>query len=420
MVDKLKTYHTKRDDRSVASGRTMEQIAREEAPAPEPASVPETEAPDPGALTRARKNRLAKTPPVQLATLVEKPPEGGDWIHELKFDGYRLVARFSRGRVFLLTRNGKDWTSRFPSIASALKGLQVQQAVIDGEVVAPESDGSTSFRKLQEVLSKTGSKARKAQLIYQVFDLLYLDGHNLEKTPLLERKATLKQLLDASDNLDELIRYSDHVQGQGSEFQAQVCEMGLEGVVSKDINADYRHGRQPTWLKSKCTAQDEFVVAGFSRPSGARQGFGSLLLGAYDGDRLVYVGRVGSGFSARQLTDLHQQLKSLQRKTSPFSGEVSDTTGVRWVTPKIVVDVTFTERTRNVALRHPVFRGLREDKSAMEVQMTTTDQPVRTANPPKAKRLGQRSTPLPEQGAPLQRSGGRWRADHPPGSYPLP
>ncbi len=366
------------DDLSVVSGRTMEEIAREEAPAPEPES-PESdqelpEPVDPGALGNARKIGLTKDPPVQLATLVEEAPQGEDWIHELKFDGYRLIARIAGSKVTLLTRNGKDWTKQFPHIAEALKELPVRQTVIDGEVVAPEADGSTSFRRLQEFLSTTGTRARKGQLVYQVFDLLYLDGHNLEKTPQLERKEALEQLLRSSGGLDELIHYSDHIRGQGQQFHDQVCEMGLEGMVSKNIGASYRDGRQRSWLKTKCTSQDEFVVGGFSRPSGARQGFGSLLLGAFDGDRFIYTGRVGSGFSGRHLTELHHRLTSLQRKTSPFSGEVPETTGVRWVKPEIVVDVEFTERTHSGALRHPVFRGLREDKSAMEVQMTGSEQ----------------------------------------------
>ncbi len=358
---------SKVDDCSAVSGRTMEQIAREETPS----AASEKVLPDPGALTGARKAPLPDRPAVQLATLVDAPPEGENWIHELKFDGYRVVAKISQQQVSLLTRNGKDWSRRFAEIARALKKLQARQAILDGEVVAPQADGSTSFRKLQEALSKNGRKAAKAKLVYQVFDLLHLDDQNLEKVPLLERKSALKQLLNASDELGEVIRYSDHVRGEGIQFHSQVCEMGLEGTVSKEIEASYRPGRQRTWLKSKCTHQDEFVVGGLTPPSGARQGFGALLLGAYDGDKLIYAGRVGAGFSAAQLNHLHRQLKSLQRKTSPFSTETPYTRGIQWVKPEIVVDVEFTERTRSGVLRHPVFRGVREDKLASEVQMRT-------------------------------------------------
>ncbi|MFW5824475.1 MAG: DNA ligase D, partial [Marinobacter sp.] len=275
-------------------------------------------------------------------------------------------------QVTLLTRNGKDWTRRFGEVVKALKALPVDQALIDGEVVVPEPDGSTSFRKLQEWLSSRGSKDRP---VYQVFDLLYLDGYDLQQSPLTERKAALAQMLASAGITGDTIRYSDHMQGQGERFYEQVCEMGLEGIVSKQASATYRNGRHRSWQKTKCTRQDEFVVGGFTRPSGARQGFGSLLLGAFDGDRMVYAGRVGSGFSGRQLSALHRRLKALARKTSPFDGEVPDAAGVQWVTPQIVVDVEFTERTGSGALRHPVFRGLREDKSASEVQMMKQDQP---------------------------------------------
>lgn len=360
------------DDLSVASGRTMAQITREESPAASP--------PDPAGLDSARRGRFPQSVPVQLASLVEQPPEGDDWLHELKFDGYRLLATVEEGRIVLQTRNGKDWTRRFPGIVAALKQLPCRQAVIDGEVVVPAADGSTSFRRLQEHLSAQAGKNR-GKVVYQVFDLLYLDGYNLEKVPLLARKTTLEELLEMIDNGD-VVRYSDHVLGKGPRFFAQVCEMGLEGMISKRIDSPYKGGRQRSWQKAKCTRQDEFVVGGFSRPSGARKGFGSLLLGAYSGDRLVYVGRVGSGFSGRLLTELHRQLQSLSRKTPPFSGDVPDTSGVQWVRPEIVVDVEFTERTGSGALRHPVFRGVREDKSAEEVQVANKEQGVENSQPP--------------------------------------
>lgn len=352
------------DDRSVATDRTMEEIAREAAPASKPASAP----PDAGALSKARPQSLPESAPVQLATLAQEPPRGDDWIHELKFDGYRLLARIDPERIRLFTRNGKDWTHKFKALVEALRELPVEQAWLDGEVVAPEPDGSTSFRKLQEVLSKDSTAAR-GQLVYQVFDLIHLDGHNLERTPLLERKATLEQLLSTMKNPDGLVRYSDHVQGQGPGFHRQVCEMGLEGMVSKRLDAGYRSGRQRSWLKTKCTGQDEFVVGGFSAPSGSRQGFGALLLGAYQGDSLVYVGRVGSGFSARQLANLKRELQSLKREQCPFDSDVPDNKGVQWVEPTLVVDVEYTETTSSGALRHPVFRGVREDKDARDIRL---------------------------------------------------
>lgn len=369
------------DDLSVASGRTMEQIAREDTPGAER----EAESPDPAGLRNARKGGLPESPPVQLATLVEHPPPGEDWLHELKFDGYRITALLDEGRITLLTRNGKDWTRRFPQIAGALKKLPSRQAVIDGEVVVPEPDGSTSFRKLQEYLSRKSGHATGGKTVYQAFDLLHLDGYDLEKVPLLERKGALEKLL-ASTGRGDSIRYSDHMLGDGPRFFSQVCEMGLEGMVSKRIGDGYRNGRQRSWQKIKCIRQDEFVVGGFTRPSGARQGFGSLLLGAWAGESFMYVGRVGSGFSERWLSELHRRLKSLRRKTPPFSGDVPDAAGVQWVTPSLVVDVEFTEKTRSGALRHPVFRGLRDDKSASEVQMTTSERSTRGSRSTAARR----------------------------------
>lgn len=346
-------------DQSVKTGRTMDQIAEEASPE---FSWPEFAA----GITKSRLEQLPRQPAVQLATLRDAPPEGDQWLHELKFDGYRLLARLSNGRVTLLTRNAKDWSRRFPEIRDALKSLPVKNAVIDGEVIVPQPDGSTSFRKLQEYLGR--KKTKQGQVAYQVFDLIFLNDHSLLKTPLLERKNILSKLIRSVDG--KLIRYSDHVQGQGADFFREVCELGLEGMISKQIEAGYSHGRQSSWIKTKCTHQEEFVVGGFTPASGRRQGFGSLLLGTYDRGRLVYSGRVGSGFTSRQITALFQSLKDLETETQPFVERPPEADGARWVRPDMVVDVQFTDKTASGVLRHPVFRGLRDDKSAREVQMS--------------------------------------------------
>lgn len=346
-------------DQSVKTGRTMDQIAEGASPK---FSEPEFAA----AVTHSRPDQLPGQPPVQLATPRDAPPEGDQWLHELKFDGYRLLARLSNGKVTLLTRNTKDWTCRFPEIRDALQALPAKNALIDGEVVVPQPDGSTSFRKLQEYLGR--KKIPRGQIAYQIFDLLFLNDHSLLKTPLLERKNALLKLLRSVDGT--LIRYSDHVQGQGAEFFKEVCELGLEGMVSKQIEAGYRDGRQSSWIKTKCTHQDEFVVGGFTPGSGKRQGFGSLLLGTYDRGRLVYAGRVGSGFSTRQLTALFKSLKNIEIESQPFAERPPEADDARWVRPEMVVDVEFTDKTASGVLRHPVFRGLREDKSAREVKMS--------------------------------------------------
>lgn len=353
---------------SVVTRRTMAQIAREEAPDDGKSK------PEPRELANSRRRNLTDTPSVQLATLVDTPPEGEAWLHELKFDGYRLLAQIDQGEVTLTTRNGKDWTRRFPGLVEALQDLPVASALIDGEVVVPEADGSTSFRKLQEYLSAGKAIKTRSSLVLQAFDLLYLDGYDLRKTPLIKRKEALRQLIPPDPEGTRRIRYSDHIHGQGPAFFRQVCEMGLEGMVSKDSQAAYHPGRHRSWLKTKCVQQDEFVVGGFTRPSGARNGFGSLLLGAWDGDRLIYTGRVGSGFSGQQLANLHKTLSALARKTSPFHDKPPSPAGVYWVTPKVVVEVEFSERTGSGALRHPVFRGVREDKPASEVRMDKSSQ----------------------------------------------
>lgn len=319
-------------------------------------------------LTGSCKGKMPANLPVQLATLVESPPEGDEWLHELKFDGYRLLARLSNGKVTLLTRNGKDWTRRFPTLCEALQDLPVKDAIIDGEIVVPQADGTTSFRKLQDYLGNRKAK-REGQVAYQVFDLLFVSGHSLLKTPVVERKKALSRLLASAD--EAVIRYSDHVQGQGADFFREVCELGLEGMVSKRLDGDYRHGRQSTWVKTKCTRQEEFVIGGFTPASGRRQGFGSLLLGTYDRGRFVYSGRVGSGFGSRQLTMLRDALNGLETETSPFVDLPPEAEEAHWVKPELVVDVAFSEVTAVGLLRHPVFRGLREDKTAKEVQMNT-------------------------------------------------
>lgn len=350
------------DDRSVATGRTLDEIAAGK-PARDYRSLPDAKR-----LEGSRERPLPRQVNPQLATLVDQPPDGDQWIHELKFDGYRLTAIIDHCDVTLLTRNGKDWSRSFPKLRRTLSAMVPGTAVLDGELVAMASDGSTSFRRLQERLSAKGRNSGTDELVYQVFDLIYLEGYDLQQTPLLIRKRTLSELIGNADPTGWQVRYSDHVEGQGPAFYEQVCEMGLEGMIAKRADSTYRPGRVKTWLKVKCTRQDEFVVCGFTRPSGARSGFGSLLLGTYEGEELVYAGRVGSGFSFATLARLHRQLTGRTRKTSPFDGPVPDAGGVQWVTPNIVVDVEFTERTDTGALRHPVFRGVREDKPASEVK----------------------------------------------------
>jgi bifunctional non-homologous end joining protein LigD len=362
------------EERSVVSGRTMKQIAsdRDAVWTSEglQGEVPGAKRPEAGSVAGARKHTLTEEPEPQLATLVDEAPGGDGWLHEIKFDGYRILARIERKRegrdeeVTLISRNGKDWTGRFPEIAALLAGLPGDEALLDGEVVAFEPDGSSSFRRLQEALSAE----RTDRLVYQAFDLLHLDGYDLSRSLQAERKRALERLLaGAGFGASGTVRFTDHLTGKGPAFLERVCGLGLEGIISKRRDAPYRGGRGRAWLKVKCTRHEELLVGGFTEPAGSRSGFGALLLGAYDEEgRLVYTGKVGTGFGERQLRDLHARLRELEVDEPPFD-PAPPGRGVHWVEPQLVAEVEFSEWTRDGALRHPSFRGLREDKDPSEI-----------------------------------------------------
>ncbi|MCE8004266.1 DNA ligase D [Billgrantia ethanolica] len=354
-------------DESVVSGRSMGEIADDR---DDTWGADTPEVPDPGDLDGARKARLPKELKPQLATLAREVPTQGEWIHEIKLDGYRLLARIEKGNVRLITRNGKDWTHRFAGIAQALEPLPVDLALLDGEVVAMGKDGISRFGELQEALSS----GRTSALIYQLFDLPYLAGYDLAGVPLLQRKRTLAALLEAAgmQSGTGTIRYSDHLDAQGEAFHARACQMGLEGIISKRADSPYQQKRSRDWLKVKCVSHEEFVVGGYTEPGGSRSGFGSLLMGAYGKQGLIYAGRIGTGFSHRLLERLSATLQELAVKRSPFHGSVPDSRAVNWVRPELVIEVEFTERTRDGRLRHPAFRGMREDRNPEEIRMTPT------------------------------------------------
>jgi bifunctional non-homologous end joining protein LigD len=301
----------------------------------------------------------------ELATLTGSPPAGREWLHEIKFDGYRILASLDRGRVELTSRNGKDWTARFPEIARAVAELPVRDALLDGEVVALDAAGASSFRRLQEALGA----GRTRGLVYQAFDLLGLDERDLARAPLVERKRSLADLLARLDARATVLRYTDHVDGDGPALFAEACKLGLEGIVSKRAASTYRGGRTGQWLKIKCTQHEELVVGGFTEPAGVRAGFGALLLGAWSEGRLTYVGKVGTGFSARQLGELSVLLGERETATCPFAPPPRSRRDVRWVKPDLVAEVEFSEWTRAGVLRQPSFRGLREDRDAAEIDL---------------------------------------------------
>ncbi|CAM4186207.1 DNA ligase D [Vreelandella rituensis] len=362
------------EDSSVVSGRSMAQIA-EDRDATWASQDGQSNANgnensqasllDPGSLKGAQRAELPVDIRPQLATLVHETPDTDAWIHEVKFDGYRILARIENNQVRLITRNGKDWADRLPRLAELLTQLPVKTALLDGEVVALAKDSISSFRHLQEAMSDK----RTDDLVYQVFDLPYLEGYDLGKVPLIERKHALYQLLQAGGFKDDSqIRYSEHTQSQGPAFYEKACRMGLEGIISKRASSHYQEKRSKDWLKTKCVIQEEFIVGGYTDPQGSRSGFGSLLMGAFDkDDRLEYAGRVGTGFSSLQLESLSATLQKLETSRSPFNASVPDERSVHWVRPELVIDVEFTQRTRDGRLRHPSFRGLREDRNPEEI-----------------------------------------------------
>jgi bifunctional non-homologous end joining protein LigD len=301
--------------------------------------------------------------PPQLATLVDRAPEGDAWLHEIKFDGYRILCRLEGGRVHLLSRNAKDWTARFADIATAAARLPARTALLDGEVAVLRPDGATSFQALQQWL---GDAKISGTLVYMTFDLLHLNGRDLRGSPLESRKAALQTLLAKANAGEGPVRYSAHVAGGGGAFLRRACGLGLEGAVSKRRDAPYSSGRGMTWLKAKCLQRQEVVIGGYTEPEGARVGLGALLVGVRDGATLRYAGKVGTGFSDADLRALVPRLRSLRRRESPFDA-APRFPRVHWVSPELVGEVAFTEWTGDGRMRHPSFQGLREDKPARAV-----------------------------------------------------
>ncbi len=352
---------------SVLSGRTVGEIAGNlpaSARTPTREKVKKKNRSRADKPTRARRSSFPTSIEPQLATVVEKLPVGDQWMHEIKFDGYRLLTHWSDGEVVLRTRNQNDWTDRFPEIAQAISKLRVHQAVLDGEVVALLPNGASSFQALQTALSEK----KTSPLVYYAFDLLYLDGADLRSLALEERKRLLAELVRAQ--ADRRIQYSDHLQGDIPKLITTACRQGLEGIISKQRQAAYSSGRGQTWLKIKCVQNDEFVIGGFTDSTASRRALGALLVGYFDSDgNLIYAGKVGSGFSANSETDVRERLKSREQPKKSFDTAVTDEhkRNTHWVRPELVAQVRYGQWTDGGHLRHPVFQGLREDKPAQQV-----------------------------------------------------
>jgi bifunctional non-homologous end joining protein LigD len=347
-----------------------------------------------------------------LATLSETAPDGANWIHEIKFDGYRLQGRIDNGKVKLLTRRGLDWTKKFPNVCEALAKLPAKTALIDGEVVVEGDDGVSSFSLLQQALKERDAE----RMAFYVFDLMYLDGTDMRPLPLPTRKAALAKLL-ARAPLRGPVRLSESIEGLGSDLLKNACKMGLEGIISKLANAPYHSGRGHDWLKTKCSDRQEFVVSGFVPSTADARAIGALVLGVYDHGELRYAGRTGTGFSHAVARDLYKKLKPTAVKASPIAPVPAEERGARgpvWVEPKMVVEVDFHGWTHGDRVRQASFQGVREDKPAKDVVRETK------AVAAEAKTATKRSAPVrPRRSTPNKKDDmvGKVKLTHPDRVY---
>lgn len=308
---------------------------------------------------------LPRFVPPCLATLYSDVARGDQWIHEIKFDGYRLQARIDGEEVRLLTRTGLDWTGRFKAVAKALGLLGLKSAILDGEVVVEDAAGASSFVALVEAL-KAG---RSAEMVFYVFDALYLEGLDVRDAPLMERRALVEAVLQRVPARGT-VRFSQHLEGDAGRIFEGACKLGLEGIISKRRDMAYRSGRRDEWRKTKCIHTDEFVIGGYVDHTKLKGAVGSLSLGYFDKGKFLYAGRVGTGFDRQAASSLWQMLQRLRAKTSPFASPLDalQRRGVTFVEPKLVAQIEYRAWSSDNILRHAAFKALREDKPAKSVK----------------------------------------------------
>ena len=389
-TESLPEISKKLDDQSVKTGRTMRQIAEQR----DAEWQSNREEAKPAAAKRARASKSKKaSAPTSIAAelkelpagkprfiapmkpkLLEQPPAAGDWIYELKFDGFRIIGVKDGEKVNLVSRNGNELAARFPEVAEAVRALPLRNCVIDGEVVALDKEGRSSFQLLQAL----EMEGRKSPTYYYVFDLLQAEGKSLTGQPLEFRKELLQHICE---NLGEPIRYSGEVGSDANALLGEVKRLGLEGLIGKQRKSIYEPDkRSGLWIKLKVLNEQEFVIGGYTPPGGSRKHFGALLVGYYEGKRLLFAGKVGTGFNTKSLAALHKRFKAEERADCPFADLPSKQGGqwvqgitpammrrCTWVNPVFVCQLRFTEWTRDAKLRHPVFLAMRDDKDAQQV-----------------------------------------------------
>ncbi|MDT8921283.1 DNA ligase D [Pseudomonas taiwanensis] len=342
---------------------------------------------------KAKPSALPDKLQPQLATLVDSPPSG-DWHYEVKFDGYRILARIDADDVRLFTRNGHDWSAKLSRQVEALKALGLDSAWLDGEMVVVDENGGTDFQALQNAFDTEHDD----NITYYLFDLLYLSGKDLRELPVQDRRATLAKLLE--HNTSDTLKFSEDFNQPVDSLLASACRLGLEGLIGKRADSVYMNRRSSDWIKLKCKQRQEFVIVGYTDPKGSRHGFGALLLALHDKDsgQLRYAGKVGTGFSAATLASIRDRLKPLQTATPPLPKPPTgaDARGVHWLKPRLLAEVAYAQMTRSGIVRHSVFHGLRDDKPATAIDLERAV-PAKTATTAQPNGLGKLRLTHPER-----------------------